>query len=174
VNSGNVVNGDETGRSGGLSGGVRSDGPRRGLLASHAIDHTRPHPDRLINRHAHKPAEPSAQMNFYNSNIGQVGSQKNIKSTVAGVNQSGDREVARALRKLKQAVLAQHELGAQDQQDLLENIEDLEQANQASPEERKRGRIRAAWAALTTAATISTELAKAIDAWRSVLSRFVS
>jgi uncharacterized protein YpuA (DUF1002 family) len=113
-------------------------------------------------------------MNFYNSNIGQVGSQKNIKSTVAGVNQSGDREVARALRKLKQAVLAQHELGAQDQQDLLENIEDLEQANQASPEERKRGRIRAAWAALTTAATISTELAKAIDAWRSVLSRFVS
>jgi hypothetical protein len=116
-------------------------------------------------------------MNFSGGNFygGQFAAQiANINSTIAGVVQHGDAEVARALQALEQAVLAQSGLGDGERQDLLDNIEYLAQAGQAPPEKRNRGLVKSVIAALTTAATAGTELGKAIEVWGSVLHRLVS
>ena len=116
-------------------------------------------------------------MNFYDSTLygaqfaGQI---SNIDSTVAGITQSGDSEVARALQALKQAVLAQHELDAEEQRYLLDNIRHLAQAAQSPPGKRSRRIVESALAALTAAAATGTELGKAVDAWGSILHRLVS
>jgi hypothetical protein len=121
------------------------------------------------------PPEPRVSMDFRGSIIGQVGAKiANIDSTIGGVSHSGDSKVADALQALVEAVQAQHELAAEQRQDLLDNIEYLAQAAQSPPEKRSRGMVKAALEALTAAATTSTELSKVVDAWGSVLHRFVS
>ena len=124
-----------------------------------------------------RPPESQVSMNisggaFYGGQF--AGQITNIDSTIAGVSQSGDSQVASALQALEQAVLAQRELDAEQRKDLLDNIEYLAHAAQSPPEKRNRGIIKSALSALTAAAATSTELSKAVDAWGSILHRLVS
>jgi hypothetical protein len=109
---------------------------------------------------------------FYGS---QIAAQiANIESTITGVAQHGDRDLADGLKELTQAVLVQDGLDDEQRQDLLDNVGYLAEAAGKPSEKRNRGIIKSVLGALGTAAATSTELGKAMDAWGGVLHQLLS
>lgn len=116
--------------------------------------------------------EPKVSMTFSGGTFygGQFAAQiKNIDTTIAGVLHQGGSDMADALEALKQAVLSQQGLDADQSRDLLDNVEYLAEVAQAPPEKRNRGIIKSVLGALATAATGGAELGKAMDVWGEVL-----
>ncbi|MFD9504162.1 hypothetical protein [Streptomyces sp. NPDC060035] len=102
---------------------------------------------------------------------GQFAAQiANINSTIAGVMQQGSPDIAAALKALQEAVLSQEGLDGEHRQDLLDNVEYLAEVAQVPAQERKRGMVQAALAALGAAAASGTALSEAISAWGGVLN----
>jgi hypothetical protein len=96
-----------------------------------------------------------------------------IDSMIAGVVHQGSSEMADALSALERAVLSERGIEDQQRRDLLDNIEYLAKAAQASPEKRNRGIIRSILTALKVAAISGGELSKALDGWEAVLHKLV-
>lgn len=121
--------------------------------------------------------EPRVSMTFSGGNFygGQFAAQiANIDSTIAGVLQHGDAAVADALKALEQAVLSQGDMDEEQRRDLLDNVAYLAEAAQAPPAKRNRGIMKSVLAALSTAATGSADLTKAMNAWGEVLHGLLS
>ncbi|WP_378741861.1 hypothetical protein [Nocardia brasiliensis] len=119
---------------------------------------------------------PQVRMTFTGGTF--LGSQfaaqvANIDSTIAGAIQQSGSEVADAIKALEKAVLATEGIDDDHRQELLDNVEYLAEAAQTPPEERKRGMVRSALAALNIAALGGTALGDAMDAWGAVLDRLV-
>ncbi|MFE7311266.1 hypothetical protein ACFU8A_43490, partial [Streptomyces sp. NPDC057546] len=101
---------------------------------------------------------------------GQFAAQiANINSSISGLSQQGGTEVADALKALEQAVLSQADLDEEQRRDLLDNVGYLGEVAQLPPEQRNRGIIRSALAALSLAASSGNDLNQAMDAWGGVL-----
>ncbi|NQE86270.1 hypothetical protein [Nocardia terpenica] len=116
--------------------------------------------------------EPTHSVNFHGGTFygGQFASQiANIESSISTVVNQGDSRLGEALATIEQAVLEEPNLGEQDRSDLLESVEYLADAARTPPEKRSRGMMKAALAAITTAATTGTQLNQAMESWGSVL-----
>ncbi|MFE3150682.1 hypothetical protein ACFXJ6_29140 [Streptomyces sp. NPDC059218] len=101
---------------------------------------------------------------------GQIAARiANINSSIAGIAQQDDSEMAKALRALQQAVLDQVNLEDDQRRDLLDNVQYLTESAQLPPEQRKRGIIGSALLALSVAATGGEELSRAMEGWSHVL-----
>lgn len=115
---------------------------------------------------------PDMSVNISGGNFfgAQIASQiQNIRSTIAGIKQDGNNDLADAITALEHAVTAQGSLSDKDREDLLGNIDFLAQAARTAPDNRNRGVIKAVLRALTAAAQTGTELATALATWETVL-----
>jgi hypothetical protein len=106
---------------------------------------------------------------FYGSQVATT--ITNIQSTITGLAQSGETEIAAALAALERAVRDQEDIDDTQRQDLLDNVTDL--AAESAPAGRRSGRIRSAISYLREAAGAGTELAKAIQATEPVLRQLL-
>jgi hypothetical protein len=82
-------------------------------------------------------------------------------------------DLAKALQELGQAVLDAASLDEQRRTELVENIDDLSEQARHAPEQRKRGRLRAAIDAISAVATPGTQLHTAWDAWGPTIQQLV-
>jgi hypothetical protein len=115
---------------------------------------------------------PDMSVNISGGNFfgAQIASQiQNIRSTIAGITQDGNNDLAAAITALEHAVTAQGSLSDKEREDLLGNIGFLAQAARTAPDKRNRGVIKAVLRALTAAAQTGTELATALATWETVL-----
>ena len=181
VDSGDAMNGDQMEGSGELPEGVQRDGPDKKMVAWRGRDPTRPGMERRTPKEPIQktPAQTSRPPQVSINNLWggvQVAGDKidNHGPIIVGVNQYSDSEEIRALQALEQAVKAQYEHDAMQQEYLLDQIKRLAEAEQLPPEKRNRHIVRLAWNTLTTAATAGTELGKAINEWGSILHGLVS
>ncbi|MET8424506.1 hypothetical protein [Nocardia sp. NPDC004860] len=116
--------------------------------------------------------DPTYAFNFHNSTLNNspVGSRvESISYSISNVVNQGNQDLGDALDAVKEAILAD-DLGEEERSGLLDNVEYLAQAAEASPESRKPGMIRSALAALAAAATVGTQLNQALESWGAVLS----
>lgn len=121
-------------------------------------------------------ATPKQHINITGNTIygGQFAAQlTNINSSIAGIAQSGSQEMVDALKALEQAVLSQAGLDDKHRQELLDNVADLADAANTAPENRRRGRIKSALAALTASAAAAGEVGQAVGAWEPVLNQLL-
>jgi hypothetical protein len=181
VDSGDAMNDDQMEGSGELPEGVQRDGPDKKVVAWRGRDPTRPGMERRTPKEpiqktpAQTPRPPQVSINYLWGGVQVAGNKiDNHGPTIVGVNQYSDSEEIRALQALEQAVKAQYEHDAMQQEYLLDQIKRLAEAEQLPPEKRNRHIVRLAWNTLTTAATAGTELGKAINEWGSILHGLVS
>jgi len=87
----------------------------------------------------------------------------NINSHIAAVMGQGETQLAAAPQRLAEVALNDPELDQRTRAEVLEVVEDLGEAAQAEPEERKTGRIKGAIAVIGSAAGAATQLG---EAWR--------
>ncbi|NUP28397.1 MAG: hypothetical protein HOQ44_17200 [Nocardia sp.] len=121
-------------------------------------------------------SRPAPQYNqTFNAPVNQAAMKiENNSSTISTEITGGDSEMVTALRAIEAAIRAEPELSDGQRLELLDNLGDLTDAANASPEGRRRGRIRAALDAITNAATAGTELNRAVEAWGGVLGGLMS
>ncbi len=94
----------------------------------------------------------------------------NLQSRIVAVESRGVPQVAEALQQVSQAAINDSELGEAELREVLETIEDLAEASELPPEERKGGRIKGAIAVITAAAGAATQLGQAWQQWGPVIS----
>jgi hypothetical protein len=85
----------------------------------------------------------------------------------------GNPDVAKALREVGQAVLDETSLDEQTRTELVENVDDLGEQAQLPPEQRKRGRLRAAIVTLSTAAAAGSKLHETWTAWEPTIQQLL-
>lgn len=94
----------------------------------------------------------------------------NINSHIAAVMGQGEPQVGAALQRLAEVTLSDPELDQQTRTEVLETIEDLAEAAEAQPEQRKTGRIKGAIAVIGSAAGAAAQLGEAWRQWGPVIT----
>ena len=93
----------------------------------------------------------------------------NINSHIAAVVGQGQEAVGEALLKLSEVVLVDAQLDDSSRAQILESIEDLADAAEAPPNERKRGRIQGAIEVIGQMAGVATQLGEVWNQWGPVI-----
>ncbi|MFC9965167.1 hypothetical protein ACFVH4_13085 [Nocardia ignorata] len=118
-----------------------------------------------------KPPQPTYSIHISGGTInGQVALQiSNIDSSISTVVSQGNEQLAEALEAVKRAVLEDPSIPDSDRQDLIDNVEYLAEAAQATPAERNRGILRSILSTLNNAATAAPQLSQALETWGTLL-----
>jgi hypothetical protein len=96
---------------------------------------------------------------------------RNINSHIAAVVGLGQENVGEALLRLSEATLADPQLDDSSRAQILESIEDLADAAEASPNERKSGRIRGAIEVIGQMAGVATQLGEVWNQWGPIITQ---
>jgi len=121
-----------------------------------------------------KEAAPSYITYRFSGPVGQLiagegQTVKNINSHIAAVVGQGQEAVGEALLKLSEVALADQQLDDSSRAQILESIEDLADAAEAPPNERKSGRIRGAIEVIGQMAGVATQLGEVWNQWGPVI-----
>lgn len=102
---------------------------------------------------------------------GQGQTVKNINSHIAAVVGMGQEALGEAFLKLSEVTLNDPQLDDSSRAQILASIEDLADAAEASPDERKHGRIRGAIEMIGQVAGVATELGEVWNQWGPVITQ---
>lgn len=96
---------------------------------------------------------------------------RNINSHIAAVVGQGQEAVGEALVKLSEAALSDPQLDDASRAQILESIEDLADAAESAPNERKSARIRGAIQVIGQVASVATQLGEVWNQWGPVITQ---
>lgn len=95
---------------------------------------------------------------------------RNIRSHIAAVVGQGQQPVGDAIQRLSETALSDPDLDDAARKQVLESIEDLADAAEAPPAERKVGRIRGALATIGQMAGVAAKLGEVWSQWEPVIT----
>jgi hypothetical protein len=128
--------------------------------------------------HAERPREkepaPSYITYRFSAPVGQLIAGegqivKNINSHIAAVVGLGQQDLGEALLKLSEVALADPQLDDSSRAQVLQSIEDLADAAEAPPNERKSGRVRGALEVIGQVSGLATQLGEVWNQWGPII-----
>lgn len=123
-------------------------------------------------------SSPNININLSNSaigvlNTGEIENVHSISVNVAALAESGNEEVAKALKELTEAVASSQEISSEERSEILENLEELsKQAALAREERAKAGVIKSILSGVGASIGAAAGLAKIWSVWGNSIRTF--
>ncbi|MGH3770807.1 MAG: hypothetical protein ACRDRW_05330 [Pseudonocardiaceae bacterium] len=127
------------------------------------------------NSHRTPTIPPPTSITIGSVNGGQVNIAEivsNLDTSINSVASQGAPGIAGALWDLKRSILLESTLDDSSRAELLDNLDDLADAAKKSPQERKRGRVKAALDVIQTVAVGAVKVGETWEKWEPIITSF--